>query len=122
MATIATAPGPADMVPAWQRPVRLTALHRQHLAHGATMVERDGWLLPATYGDAAAEAAALRQAVGVLDIGESGKIDVKSDDLDAVLASLTQGGKKSKKPAPLPRLSVSVVGDAVQVYRLTDGH
>lgn len=122
MATIATAPGRASEVPVWQRPVRLTALHRQHLAHGATMVERDGWLLPATYGDAAAEDAALHEAVGLLDIGESGKIDVKSDDLDAVLAALSQGGKKTKKGAPLPALSVSVVGDAVQVDRLTDGH
>lgn len=122
MATIATAPDRAGEVPAWQRPVRLTALHRQHLAHGATMVERDGWLLPASYGDAAAEAAALRQAVGLLDIGESGKIDVKSDDLDGVLATLSQAGKKTEQAAPLPNLMVSVLGDTIQVYRLTDGH
>lgn len=91
MATIVKAPVRAGKTPAWDRPVRLTALHREHLAHGATLVERDGWLLPGSYGNAAAEATALREGVGVLDIGESGKIDLKSDDLDAALAAAFPG-------------------------------
>jgi heterotetrameric sarcosine oxidase gamma subunit len=72
----------------WAQPVRLTALHRQHLALNASMVERSGWLVPASYGDPDGEMAAIHEQAGLLDIGESGKIDVKGRDLDDVLAEL----------------------------------
>jgi aminomethyltransferase len=69
----------------WKRPVRLTALYHEHVAQGAELVERDGWLIPHSYGDVEAERVALRQAAGLLDIGESGKVDLKSDEVDGVL-------------------------------------
>jgi aminomethyltransferase len=72
----------------WTHAVRLTALHRQHLALNASMVERSGWLLPALYGDPDGEMAAIREQAGLSDIGESGKIDVKGRDLDGVLTEL----------------------------------
>jgi aminomethyltransferase len=72
----------------WKRPVRLTALYHEHVAWGADLVQRDGWLIPHSYGDVEAERSALRQAAGLLDIGESGKVDLKSDEVDAVLADV----------------------------------
>jgi glycine cleavage system aminomethyltransferase T len=72
----------------WKRPVRLTALYHQHVAWGAELVERDGWLIPHSYGDVEAERAALRRAAGLLDISESGKVDLRSDDVDGVLAEV----------------------------------
>src|SRR5947209_20494649 len=75
----------------WDRPVRLTALYHDHLAAGAEMDERDGWLIPRSYGDSRAEEAALREAAGAIDIGESGKLDLKSDDIDAILAAAFTG-------------------------------
>jgi len=115
VATMTTAPAGAGKTPTWERPTRLTALHREHLAHGATLSERGGWLIPSTYGNAEAETATLREAVGVLDIGESAKFDLKSSDLDGALA------------AAFPKLgSVAVntaasVDKATSVYRLTAG-
>ena len=70
MAVLTYAPARATTVPRWQKPVRLTALHREHVARGAEIVERDGWLLPRSYGNAEDEAAALHEAVGLLDIGD----------------------------------------------------
>lgn len=115
MATTVRAPARTGRVPAWERPVRLTALHREHVGHGAELVERDGWLMPLSYGDAEGEAAALREGVGLLDIGHGGKIDVKSGDLDALLGAV------------FPRIGRVEVGTtaraasdgATRVYRLT---
>ena len=73
--------------PPWTRPVRLTALYHEHAERGAVFVESDGWLLPRSYGDPATEQAALQQSAGLLDISESGKIDLKATELAATLAS-----------------------------------
>lgn len=117
MATSVKAPTGAGKTPTWNRPVRLTALHREHLAHGATLVDRDGWLVPGSYGNAASEAAAAREAVGLSDIGESGKIDIKSDDLDAALAAAFPGGK----PVAVGATAPAGTDGAARVCRLTSG-
>ncbi len=54
-------------------------LHDLHVAAGATMVERNGWLLPAHYGDPEAEAAAVRNKAGVFDTSNLGRIRVRGD-------------------------------------------
>jgi aminomethyltransferase len=70
-----------------RQPVRLTALYHAHLSREASMVERDGWLLPKHYGNSHSEQAKIRRAAGLLDIGESGMIDLKSAAPDAVLSA-----------------------------------
>ena len=77
----------------WDRPLRLTALYNEHVARGATLAERDGWLIPIVYRDRNEDAATLRQAAGLLDIGDGGKVDVKGADLDAVLATAYPGAE-----------------------------
>lgn len=71
----------------WQQPVRLTALYHQHLGREASMAERDGWQLPRHYGNIEAEHRTVRGGAGLLDIGESGLLDVKSVALDALIAT-----------------------------------
>lgn len=115
--TVETRTGGTAVQP-WDRPVRLTALHREHVAAGADLVERNGWLLPRSYGNPDAERAAVRDAVGLLDIGASGTIDLKSDDLEATLQPLRHGD--AGESSALPILHVSALGDGISVYRLTE--
>jgi len=103
--------------PRWDRPVRLTALYHEHVAAGADLVERDGWLLPRSYGNLAAEQAAVREAVGLLDISESDKVDLKSDDLDAALGAAFKGIGRVEIGRAVP----TGEGGTTRVYRLTDG-
>lgn len=55
------------------------ALHNGHVEAGATMVVRDGWWLPETYGDVDAEVAAVRAKVGVFDRSHLGRIRIQGD-------------------------------------------
>jgi heterotetrameric sarcosine oxidase gamma subunit len=118
MATTTQTRAGVGAVQPWTRAVRLTALHREHVAAGADLVERDGWLLPRSYGNPEAERAALRETVGLIDLGASGKIDVKSDDLEAALATLREG--ETADPS-IPRLRVSALAQGIGAYRLTEG-
>jgi aminomethyltransferase len=115
--TIVEAPARVQKSPRWDRPVRLTALYHEHVAAGAALVERNGWLLPRSYGNPAAEQTALRETVGLLDISESGKIGLKSDDLDAALGAAFKGIGRVGVGMALP------AGDrgTTRVCRLTEG-
>jgi sarcosine oxidase subunit alpha len=69
-------------------PVRRTALHAWHLERGATMTTVGHWMRPKAYQgkgesfDAAwqRESLAVRNAVGLVDVGTLGKIDVQGPD------------------------------------------
>ncbi len=70
----------------WAKPIALSAMHYQHLALGAVMVDRDGWQRPARYTSVKQELDRLREAVGLCDISPVGKLSVQGDDLDSALA------------------------------------
>lgn len=69
-------------------PIRRTALHAWHVAHGAPMTTVGHWLRPKTYirGNETYDAAwrrenlAVRNAVGLVDVGTLGKIDIQGPD------------------------------------------
>ena len=69
-------------------PIRRTAVHAWHLAQGAPMTTVGHWLRPKTYLRAGEtyEAAwrrenlAVRQTVGLVDVGTLGKIDIQGPD------------------------------------------
>ncbi|MCY7307730.1 MAG: sarcosine oxidase subunit alpha family protein [Rhodoferax sp.] len=71
-----------------QTPVRRTALHAWHLQRGATMTTVGHWMRPMVYQregesfDAAwrRESLAVRNDVGLVDVGTLGKIDVQGPD------------------------------------------
>ena len=65
--------------------VKLSALHHQHLALGASMVSDSGWQRPEQYGSADEELRTVHTSVGMCDISPVGKLDLKGTDLAAVL-------------------------------------
>jgi glycine cleavage system aminomethyltransferase T len=115
--TIVEASTQVQKSPRWDRPVRLTALYHEHVAAGATLIERDGWLLPRSYGNPTVEQRAVREAVGLLDISESGKVDLKSDDLDAPLGDAFKGIGRVEIGRAVP----AGEGGKTRVCRLADG-
>jgi len=82
----------ADMLP-----IRRTAMHDWHAAHGAVWLDAGMWKRPAYYhhaNDADAwasvlrEAAAVREAVGICDVSTLGKIDVQGPGAATLLDRL----------------------------------
>jgi glycine cleavage system aminomethyltransferase T len=59
-------------------PLARTPLHHWHLAHGARLVERDGWSVVAAYSQPDHEAEAARASLGVVDITSFGSIGPSS--------------------------------------------
>jgi folate-binding protein YgfZ len=64
------------------------ALHDAHVAAGATVEPVGGWHTPLTYGDAAAEYRAVREAAGVVDLGARGVLEVSGRDRSKFLHAL----------------------------------
>ncbi len=68
-------------------PVRHTAMHHRHLALGAEMMPAGLWLRPAVYapggeraGAIRAEASAVRENVGLIDVSTLGGIEIRGPD------------------------------------------
>jgi len=57
-----------------------SSLHEFHISHGASFVERDGWLLPEHFGDPAGEYEAVRSAVGLIDRSQRGLLQFTGPD------------------------------------------
>jgi glycine cleavage system aminomethyltransferase T len=60
-------------------PAARSLLERRAREAGARIVERDGWRIPADYGDPAAEAERLRTSVGYADRSALGKLELQAD-------------------------------------------
>src|SRR5215212_6800288 len=54
-----------------------TALHAQHLAAGARMVDFGGWEMPIQYRGIIAEHNAVRSGAGVFDLSHMGRLHVR---------------------------------------------
>ena len=67
---------------------RLTPLHDEHLALGATMDRFGGWWRPWHYGDAVAEYEAVRERVSLGDVSTLGKLVVSGPDVVEALERL----------------------------------
>jgi folate-binding protein YgfZ len=73
-------------------------LHEIHDRAGARLVEMDGWVVPAHYGDPAAEHEAVREGTGVIDRSERGKIEVTGKDRATFLHGLVSNDVKGLTP------------------------
>ncbi len=69
-------------------PLKYTALHHQHLALGAAMVDDSGWQRPERYGSVEEELKAVREGVGLCDVSPVGKLDLKGKQITPVLERL----------------------------------
>lgn len=87
--------------------VGLSAMHHQHLALNATMVESNDWMIPAYYTSSKEESARLQDAVGLMDEGCVGKFLIHGDAAEETLKSMVSGYESTE------------VGKAVIVKRVT---
>jgi len=69
------------------QPLR-TCLHDRHLAAGAEMGAEDGWDVPVSYGDPAAECRALHERAAVMDVSPVGRIRIRGDGATDLLDHL----------------------------------
>lgn len=65
-----------------------TALHDNHRALGAKLVDFAGWDMPIAYAGTVGEHLAVRRAAGAFDIGHMGRIEVRGPGAGAYLRSL----------------------------------
>ena len=79
---------------------RRLALEAAHRRRGAALVEREGWLLPANYGDAAAEYEAVRggAAAGLFDLSARGRVEVSGAEAVQFLNGLVTNDVKTLEP------------------------
>ena len=73
-------------------------LHETHERLGASFADAGGWLVPARYGDPAAEHEAVRERAGVIDRSERGKIEVTGKDRASFLHGLISNDVKGLTP------------------------
>lgn len=63
-----------------------TALYQRHVELGASMTEFAGWLMPLQYSSGPQEEhRAVRNAVGLFDIGHMGQFEIRGDDAPSFL-------------------------------------
>jgi len=65
--------------------VKLTAMHYKHLQLGAKMMDMGEWKRPLVYTSVADEYKAVRERVGIIDVGTLGRLDVKGADTPRLL-------------------------------------
>ena len=72
-------------------------LDETHRQHGATFAERDGWLLPAVYGDARAEYEAVRggEGAGLIDMSGRARIELSGGEAVQFLNGLITNDVKT---------------------------
>jgi aminomethyltransferase len=93
-------------------------LHALHLASGATFATRDGWELPDSYGDPAAEYAAVRQGVGMNDRGDHGAFVVTGRARAVFLHAMLTNDVKSLASGQGGRAALLDIHGKVQVIVL----
>ncbi len=69
-------------------PAKRTSIHHRHKELGATMMWTGDWRRPHSYGDPAAEAKAVHESVGLIDVSTLGKLLVQGPDAAAFLERL----------------------------------
>jgi folate-binding protein YgfZ len=96
-----------------------------HLRLGAAMAEREGWSVPASYGEIAQEYAAVREAgLGLLDLSSRGRLLVSGSEAVQFLNGLITNDMKTLEvgswmPAAFPNVQGRLIA-SVRVIRLKD--
>ncbi|MEP6717822.1 MAG: aminomethyltransferase family protein [bacterium] len=105
--------------------IRKLALDEAHAELGAAMAERDGWSVPASYGDVAQEYGAVREGgAGLLDLSTRGRLLVSGTEAIPFLNGLITNDMKtlvenSWMPAAFPNVQGRLIA-SVRVVRLKD--
>lgn len=105
--------------------LRKLALDETHAELGASMTERDGWSVPASYGDVANEYAAVRGGgAGLIDLSPSGRFLVSGSEAIQFLNGLITNDMKTLEVgswmlAAFPNVQGRLIA-SVRVMRLND--
>jgi folate-binding protein YgfZ len=105
--------------------VRQSPLHETHARAGAEMIEREGWILPASYGDLLREYAAVREGgAGLIDLSQRGRIRVNGSEATQFLNGLITNDVKALAqnqwmPAVFPTVQGRLIA-SVRVIRCPD--
>jgi folate-binding protein YgfZ len=100
-------------------------LHETHARLGATMIERDGWSVPANYGDVLFEYAAVREGgAGIIDLSPRGRMLVSGTEAVQFLNGLITNDMKTLAAnswmlAAFPNVQGRLIA-GVRVVRLND--
>jgi folate-binding protein YgfZ len=109
-----------EQIAIWKSP-----LHETHARLGATMIERDGWSVPESYGDVLFEYAAVREkGAGIIDLSPRGRMLVSGTEAVQFLNGLITNDMKtlaanSWMPAAFPNVQGRLIA-GVRVVRLND--
>jgi glycine cleavage system T protein len=104
---------------------RESPLHGTHEQLGATMIQRDGWLVPLSYGDVLREYASVRESgAGLIDLSSRGRIIVSGSEAVLFLNGLITNdmktlGENQWMPAAFPNVQGRLIA-SVRVVRLPD--
>lgn len=104
---------------------RKLPLGETHARLGAVLIERDGWCVPASYGDVLLEYAAVRESgAGLIDLSSRGRILVSGTEAILFLNGLITNDMKtlavnSWMPAAFPNVQGRLLA-SVRVVRLED--
>jgi folate-binding protein YgfZ len=107
------------------KPLTKSPLDAVHQRLGATMIERDGWSVPASYGDVSREYAAVREgSCGLSDLSARGRLLVSGTEAVQFLNGLITNDMKtlaehSWMPAAFPSVQGRLIA-GVRVMRLKD--
>jgi folate-binding protein YgfZ len=108
-----------------QLTIRNLALDETHAQLGAFMTVRDGWSVPASYGDVAQEYAAVREGgAGLIDLSPRGRLLVSGSEAVQFLNGLITNDMKTLEigqwmPAAFPNVQGRLIA-SVRVIRLKD--
>jgi glycine cleavage system T protein len=109
-----------------QKAIRKSPLDEAHTRFGASMQERDGWFVPASYGDSLFEYAAVRErGAGLIDLSPRGRIQVSGSEAVPFLNGLITNDMKTLEenhwmPAAFPNVQGRLIA-SIRVVRSKDG-
>lgn len=99
------------------QPQRLTAMHQRHVEAGAQMMPAGLWLRPAYYGSPenrdqsiSAEARAVRENVGMIDVSTLGSIEIQGPDAVEFISRIYTFGYRKQ---PIDRSRYLLATDAM---------
>jgi glycine cleavage system T protein len=105
--------------------IRKSPLDETHTGLGAVMTEVGEWRLPSSYGDTAAEYAAVREGgAGLIDLSSRGRIEVSGSEAVQFLNGLITNDVKALETgawmrAAFPNVQGRLISEA-RILRLTD--
>jgi len=98
-------------------PARRTPMHHRHAALGARMMDLGEWKRPEVYSSVAEECRAVRERVGLIDVGTLGKLEVVGKDAAELLEKVYTNRFQDLRPG---RVRYGVVCDDAGII-LDDG-